>query len=64
MATATRHGLPWTAGEDAELATCVTDDDLEAFALRWQRRFVSVEQRRRRPRAASSVVRTGTGWVR
>jgi len=61
--TATRHGLPWTEAEDTELAACVSNDDLEAFALRWGRRFVSVEQRRRRPLPAASR-RTGTGWIR
>ncbi|WP_432548629.1 hypothetical protein [Kineococcus sp. SYSU DK004] len=52
-AAATRHGLAWTAAEDAELAVCVSDEDLEAFALRWGRRFASVEQRRRRPRTGA-----------
>ncbi|MEZ0166992.1 hypothetical protein AB2L27_19740 [Kineococcus sp. LSe6-4] len=50
--------------EDAELATCHSDDDLEAFARRWGQRFWSVEQRRRRPRPRPDRVPTGTGWVR
>lgn len=60
-ATASRHGQPWTEAEDADLAGCVTDNDLEAFALRWGRRFFSVEQRRRRPRGRTTA---GTGWIR
>jgi len=63
LATAARHGQPWTEAEDTELAACVSDDDLEAFALRWGRRFLSVEQRRRRPVPAASR-RTGTRWIR
>jgi len=60
---AARHGQPWTEAEDTALAACLSDDDLEAFALRWGRRFLSVEQRHRRPLPVSSR-RTGTGWIR
>lgn len=56
---ACRRTSPWTPEEDVELATCATDDELEAFALRWSRTFNAVMQRRRWPR----VQRTGTGWV-
>jgi hypothetical protein len=63
-ASAQRHGQPWTEAEDTELAGCVTDDDLEGFALRHGRRFLSVEQRHRRPRPAPRVAPTGTEWVR
>ncbi len=38
--TAARHGQSWTAAEDAELAACSSNNDLEAFALRWGRRFL------------------------
>jgi hypothetical protein len=66
--TARRHGQPWTEAEDQDLATCTTDDDLEAFALRWGRRFASVEQRCRRPRTSPSTMctgtGTGTGWIK
>ena len=64
ITTAHRHGQPWTAAEDAELTVCVTDDDLEAFALRHGRRFASVEQRRRRPHPSAALVSAGTGWIR
>lgn len=62
--TSFRHGQPWTAAEDAELTGCVSDQDLEKFALRWGRRFFSVEQRRRRPLPNPDRVPTGTGWIR
>lgn len=56
---ALRRTAPWTPQEDIELAQASTDDELEAFALRWSRTFNAVAQRRRWPR----VQRTGTGWI-
>lgn len=57
--TAQRRTAPWTPEEDAELAQESTDDEIEAFAVRWSRTFNAVAQRRRRPRTQ----RVGTGWV-
>lgn len=61
LLTARRRTAPWTTEEDVKLAVCMTDDDLEAFAVRWSRTFRAVEQRRRRPRAGGA--RTATGWI-
>lgn len=60
LETALRRTAPWTVEEDAELTCCRSDDDLEAFSVRWSRTFRAVEQRRKRPRLTTQ--RSGNGW--